>query len=353
MASVPPTTSSAPFAFAIGLTRSSAAGAMIDCYFPCPVFKPDPALATVINAHFGAGVSTVTGRMVSAFASALAATLPAGSSAEVLIEHSEALASAAQPLTAVCLLDDGAIQHTAEAYLKLHLLSHRLTLPNTLNLDNLFAHLPNVAWTSDGAIAIGELDAALRDARLEGRHLEVHSVDKFPRMTNYVVPAGVRIADASRIRLGAYLGEGTTVMHEGFVNFNAGALGPNMVEGRISQGVIIGANTDLGGSSSTMGTLSGGGSIKITVGENCLIGANAGTGIPLGDRCTIEAGLYITSGTRVVVLDEHGERVKTVRARELAGASDLLFIRNSMNGQVECRTNRKAIELNEQLHAHN
>ena len=179
------------------------------------------------------------------------------------------------------------------------------------------------------------------------------SVDKFPRMTNYVVPSGVRIADGSRIRLGAYLGEGTTVMHEGFLNFNAAALGPNMVEGRISQGVIVGAHSDLGGSSSTMGTLSGGGSIRITIGENCLLGANAGTGIPLGDRCTIEAGLYITAGTRVMLLDEHGAEVRRVKARELAGASDLLFIRNGLTGQVECRTNRKAIELNELLHAHN
>ena len=178
-------------------------------------------------------------------------------------------------------------------------------------------------------------------------------VDKFPKMVNYVIPTGVRIADASRIRLGAYLGDGTTVMHEGFVNFNAGALGPNMVEGRISQGVTIGEGTDLGGSASTMGTLAGGGKIVITLGKNCLVGANAGVGIPLGDRCTVEAGLYITAGTVVSIVDETGEEVRKAKARELAGQSDMLFIRNSQTGQVLCRTNKRAIELNEALHSHN
>jgi 2,3,4,5-tetrahydropyridine-2,6-dicarboxylate N-succinyltransferase len=190
-------------------------------------------------------------------------------------------------------------------------------------------------------------------ARLRGEHLEVQSVDKFPRMVNYVIPAGIRIADASRVRLGAYLGDGTTVMHEGQVNFNSGTRGPNMVEGRISQGVIMDAGTDLGGGASTMGTLSGGGTIRVSLGKNCLVGANAGTGIPLGDRCTIEAGLYITASTPVTVIDEHGETVKRVKARELAGGSDMLFVRNGLNGQVQCRTNRKAIALNEALHANN
>ena len=256
-------------------------------------------------------------------------------------------------MTVVRLDTDDAISSTAEAYLKLHLLSHRLTLPNTLNLDGIFAHLPNLAWTSAGPVEVEKLGDALIAARIKGEHLEVMSIDKFPKMVNYVMPSGVRIADASRIRLGAYLGDGTTVMHEGFVNFNAGAIGPNMVEGRISQGVIIDEGTDLGGSASTMGTLSGGGNITITLGKNCLIGANAGTGIPLGDRCTIEAGLYITAGTVVSLVDENGEEVRKVKARELAGASDMLFIRNSQNGQVLCRTNRQAIELNEALHAHN
>ena len=186
-----------------------------------------------------------------------------------------------------------------------------------------------------------------------GETLTVHSVDKFPRMTDYVVPIGVRIADTARVRLGAYIGEGTTVMHEGFINFNAGTEGPGMVEGRISAGVFVGSGSDLGGSSSTMGTLSGGGNIVISLGRECLLGANAGIGIPLGDRCTVEAGLYITAGTKVVMLDEQGEAVQTIKARELAGKSDLLLRRNSTTGAVECLTNKSAVELNEELHAHN
>jgi 2,3,4,5-tetrahydropyridine-2-carboxylate N-succinyltransferase len=258
-----------------------------------------------------------------------------------------------QTLTSVRLDTDAPSNSIEEVYLKLHLLSHRLCLPNTLNLDGIFAHLPNLAWTSAGPIEVDELPSALINARAQGMNLEVFSIDKFPKMVNYVVPTGVRIADASRIRLGAYLGEGTTVMHEGFVNFNAAAIGPNMIEGRISQGVIVGAGTDLGGSASTMGTLSGGGNIIVSIGENCLIGANAGTGIPLGDRCTIEAGLYITGGTPIAVFDESGQQVRLVKGRELAGNSDMLFIRNSQNGQVICRTNRQAIELNDALHTHN
>jgi 2,3,4,5-tetrahydropyridine-2-carboxylate N-succinyltransferase len=172
-------------------------------------------------------------------------------------------------------------------------------------------------------------------------------------MTNYVVPSGVRIAHTARVRLGAYVGEGTTVMHEGFINFNAGTEGPNMVEGRISAGVTVGAGSDLGGGCSTMGTLSGGGNIVISVGKDCLLGANAGLGIPLGDRCTVEAGLYLTAGTRVRLLDESGTPVSDIKARELAGQSDLLFRRNSVTGAVECLANRSAVELNRELHAHN
>ncbi len=179
------------------------------------------------------------------------------------------------------------------------------------------------------------------------------SVDKFPKMTDYVVPAGVRIADAARIRLGAYVGEGTTVMHEGFVNFNAGTEGPGMIEGRVSAGVFVGKGSDLGGGCSTMGTLSGGGNIVIKVGEGCLIGANAGIGIPLGDRNTVESGLYVTAGTKVKLLDENNQLVKVVKARDLAGQPDLLFRRNSETGAVECKTHKSAIELNEALHAHN
>ena len=248
---------------------------------------------------------------------------------------------------------DAAPTSTADAYLRLHALSHLLVRPNTLNLDGIFGHLPNVAWTNQGAVDLSELAELQLEARLKGELLEVFSVDKFPKMTDYVVPAGVRIADTARVRLGAYIGEGTTIMHEGFVNFNAGTEGPGMIEGRVSAGVFVGKGSDLGGGCSTMGTLSGGGNIVIKVGEGCLIGANAGIGIPLGDRNTVEAGLYITAGTKVNLLDENNQLVKVVKARDLAGQTDLLFRRNSLNGAVECKTHKSAIELNEALHAHN
>lgn len=325
------------FAFAVGIAHTNSNGEALDCLFPQPFLCPTGEAAHAAE-QFAAGTQTATPDEVNSKAGAITPS--------PLLEYD-------QPLIVVRLNADEAISSTAEAYLKLHLLSHRLTLPNTLNLDGIFAHLPNLAWTSAGPVEADKLSDALIAARVKGEHLEVMSIDKFPKMVNYVMPGGVRIADASRIRLGAYLGDGTTVMHEGFVNFNAGAMGPNMVEGRISQGVIIDEGTDLGGSASTMGTLSGGGNITITLGKNCLIGANAGTGIPLGDRCTIEAGLYITAGTVVSLVDETGEEIRKVKARELAGGSDMLFIRNSQNGQVLCRTNRQAIELNEALHAHN
>ena len=179
----------------------------------------------------------------------------------------------------------------------------------------------------------------------------VHSVDKFPRMTDYVTLSDVRIADANRVRLGAYLGSGTTIMHEGFVNLNAGSLGEAMIEGRISQGVVIGDKTDIGGGASTMGTLSGGNDVRISLGKNCLLGANSGLGSPLGDRCTVEAGLYLTASYKVEVIDDKGEISETVKASELASKSDLLFIRNSLTGSIQCRPNKKVIELNEELHS--
>jgi 2,3,4,5-tetrahydropyridine-2-carboxylate N-succinyltransferase len=218
----------------------------------------------------------------------------------------------------------------ADAYLRLHLLSHRLVRPRTINLDGIFGILPNVAWTTRGPIAIDELPAARLRARTHGEHLVVLGVDRFPRMIDYVVPSGVRIADADRVRLGAYLAEGTVVMHEGFVNFNAGTLGTSMVEGRISAGVVVGDGSDIGGGASIMGTLSGGGQEVISVGKGCLIGANAGIGISLGDNCIVEAGAYVTGGSRITLPD--GEIVK---ARELSGAPNLLFRRNSVTGALE------------------
>jgi 2,3,4,5-tetrahydropyridine-2-carboxylate N-succinyltransferase len=258
-----------------------------------------------------------------------------------------------QRVVATALADNTAPDSVEAAYLKLHLISHRLVKPHETDLTGLFGLLPNVAWTDQGPVDLNELSQRQLDARLRGAVLEVSSVDKFPKMTNYVVPAGVRIAHTARVRLGAYLGEGTTVMHEGFINFNAGTEGPGMIEGRISAGVWVGKGSDLGGGCSTMGTLSGGGNIVISVGKECLIGANAGLGIPLGDRCTIEAGLFVTAGTKVSVLDDRGETIETVSARTLAGRSDLLFRRHSSTGAVQCLTNKSAIELNEMLHANN
>jgi 2,3,4,5-tetrahydropyridine-2,6-dicarboxylate N-succinyltransferase len=219
---------------------------------------------------------------------------------------------------------------TADAYLRLHLLSHRLIRPHGANLDGVFRVLPNVAWTNAGPVDPAQLDAVRLRFRTAGRPLCVYGVDKFPRMVDYVAPGGVRIADADRVRLGAHLAEGTTVMHEGFVNYNAGTLGSSMVEGRISAGVVVGDGSDVGGGASIMGTLSGGGTEVISVGERCLLGANSGLGISLGDDCTIEAGLYVTAGTKVATPD--GEVVK---AAELSGASGLLFRRNSQTGAVE------------------
>jgi 2,3,4,5-tetrahydropyridine-2-carboxylate N-succinyltransferase len=251
----------------------------------------------------------------------------------------------------ISVSDDKAPASVPEAFLKLHLLSYRLVKPNETNLDGIFGILQNVVWTSEGPFSIADFKKKQLEARKENRHILVHSVDKFPRMTDYVTLSDVRIADANRVRLGAYLGSGTTIMHEGFVNFNAGSLGEAMIEGRISQGVVIGDKTDIGGGASTMGTLSGGNDVRISLGKNCLLGANSGLGIPLGDRCTVEAGLYLTASSKVEVIDDKGEISETVKASELASKSDLLFIRNSLTGSIQCRPNKKVIELNEELHS--
>jgi 2,3,4,5-tetrahydropyridine-2,6-dicarboxylate N-succinyltransferase len=218
----------------------------------------------------------------------------------------------------------------SDVYLRLHLLSHRLMQPRTINLDGIFGLLNNVVWTSMGPVAVPTIEDVRLRARAVGRLLVVNGVDKFPRMTDYVVPTGVRIADASRVRLGAHLAEGTTVMHEGYCNFNAGTLGVSMVEGRISAGVVVGNGSDIGGGASIMGTLSGGGTEVVSIGERCLLGAQAGIGISLGDECVVEAGLYVTAGTLVKLPD--GEVVK---AKVLSGAGGLLYRRNSQSGAVE------------------
>ncbi|MHA7178577.1 2,3,4,5-tetrahydropyridine-2,6-dicarboxylate N-succinyltransferase [Arthrobacter sp. MDB2-24] len=241
---------------------------------------------------------------------------------------------------------DDAPADTPDAYLRLHLLSHRLVRPNTINLDGIFGLLANVVWTSHGPAAVQGFETVRAGLRARGP-VAVYGVDKFPRMVDYVVPAGVRIADADRVRLGAHLADGTTVMHEGFVNFNAGTLGTSMVEGRISAGVVVGNGSDVGGGASIMGTLSGGGKERITIGERCLLGAESGVGISLGDDCVVEAGLYLTAGTKVTLQDG-----SLVKAKDLSGEPGILFLRNSATGAVEARPRTgEGIALNPALHA--
>lgn len=340
------------FAFGIGIGTQNYKGEWLETFYQKPLYMPDATIREIAGNTLGytSGNQTLepSADQLKAFAEALH-----GAGIDDQAKLAEKAAGSQRPAVVTLLDTDDTASSTPEVYLKLHLISHRLVKPHGLKLDGIFGLLPNVAWTNEGAIDLDELPDRQMDARVAGRILEIKSVDKFPQMTDYVVPRGVRIADTARVRLGAYVGEGTTVMHEGFINFNAGTEGTSMIEGRISAGVMVGKGSDLGGGCSTMGTLSGGGNIIIAVGENCLIGANAGIGIPLGDRTTVEAGLYITAGTKVAVLDENNDLVQTVKARDLANKPDLLFRRNSQNGAVECKTNKTAIELNEALHANN
>ena len=330
--------------FGLGIASENAAGDTLDVFYPQPL--------STVTGPLCDGLADVAGRLDSTQLRELATMLhKMGENA--LGDLATRLAESDRPIVAALLADNHPASSVEEAYLKLHLLSHRLVKPHQTDLTGLFGLLPNVAWTDEGPVDLTELPQRQLDARLRGTVLEVSSVDKFPKMTNYVVPAGVRIAHTARVRLGAYLGEGTTVMHEGFINFNAGTEGPGMIEGRIAAGVWVGTGSDLGGGCSTMGTLSGGGDIIISVGRECLIGANAGLGIPLGDRCTIEAGLFVTAGTKVSLLDESGNVVDIVSARTLAGRPDLLFRRHSTTGAVQCLTNQSAIALNEMLHVNN
>ncbi|MEZ5528517.1 MAG: 2,3,4,5-tetrahydropyridine-2,6-dicarboxylate N-succinyltransferase [Porticoccaceae bacterium] len=340
------------YSFGLGIGTQNNNGDWLEVYYPQPLLNPSEK---VVNAAKSALDYTGGNQAIALDATKLdklaEALKNAGADDQAAI--AEQLKQSARPAVATLLAADEAPASVPEGYLKLHLLSHRLVKPNSITLAGLFGVLRNVAWTSEGAIDIEELPARQLQARLANRTLSVDSVDKFPKMVDYVVPAGVRIADTARVRLGAYIGEGTTIMHEGFVNFNAGTEATSMVEGRISQGVFVKSGSDLGGGSSTMGTLSGGGNIIITIGNQCLLGANSGLGIPLGDRCTLEAGLYITAGTKVTLLDDQNQVVGQVKARELSGKDDLLFRRNSTTGAVECLTNKSAVELNEALHASN
>jgi 2,3,4,5-tetrahydropyridine-2-carboxylate N-succinyltransferase len=304
-------------AWGIGLATVTAAGQVLDTWFPAGSLGLGDEPADV-------------------------AVLPAG------LTGPKALAGLSTTEVRVTIGSLGdPIKDTSDAYLRLHLLSHRLVRPNEPNLDGIFGVLANVAWTSAGPCPPDRVDELRLIERAAGRHLSVFGVDKFPRMTDYVVPAGVRIADADRVRLGAHLAAGTTVMQEGFVNYNAGTLGTSMVEGRIVQGVVVGDGSDIGGGSSIMGTLSGGGKDKVTIGERSLLGANAGVGISLGDDCVIEAGTYITASSKITLPDG-----RVVKARELSGVDGLLFWRNSVTGALEARPRKgTGIELNAALHA--
>ena len=343
------------FAFGLGVGHQNSENQWLDTYFPKALCRPDPALVLIICEVFGWKGSNITRQITIDDLEDLLEALEESNDgdAEGLLHALTPLAGTDQPLVISVLETDEKPTSVPEIYLKLSMISMRKIQPHGTNLEGIFTLLPNVAWTSQGPIDVKNLARAQTRARASGEVLTVHSVDKFPRMADYVVPHGVRIGDASRIRLGAHLGEGTTVMHEGFINFNAGTLGVSMVEGRISAGVVVGDGSDLGGGSSTMGILSGGGDIVISIGEQCLLGANAGLGIPLGDRCTVESGLYMTAGSKIKLLDKNGQIVSTLKARDLAGQDDLLFRRNSLTGEIECLANKSAVALNQELHANN
>jgi 2,3,4,5-tetrahydropyridine-2-carboxylate N-succinyltransferase len=312
-------------AWGIGLATLAADGSTLDTWFPAPQLgaAPDDVETQALHGQLGAAAREDEVR---------------GTRQEVVVR---AIELAAAPADA------------SDAYLRLHLLSHRLVEPNAQNLDGLFGQLSNVVWTSEGPCAVTGFEETRLRLIAAGRTPTVLSVDKFPRMVDYVLPSGVRIGDADRVRLGAHLADGTTVMHEGFVNFNAGTLGHSMVEGRISQGVVVGDGSDVGGGASTMGTLSGGGTERVRIGRRSLVGAEAGVGIAIGDDCVIEAGLYVTAGTKVTVVDPRGvEDGTVVKARELSGMDNLLFRRNSVSGAVEVVAREgRTVELNAALHA--
>lgn len=339
------------FALAFGVGTKDSKGQWLDVYYPLPLHQPAADLVETITTIMEYEHGNHAIELDPSQLRRLAEGLETHDAAQAALLRQ--LSGTKRPAVLTLLSLDSKPSSVPEVYLKLHLLSHRLVKPHEQNLDDIFSLLPNVAWTNRGAVAIDELPAEQLAARLRGENLEVNSVDKFPKMTDYVVPAGVRIADTARVRLGAYIGAGTTVMHEGFCNFNAGTEGPAMIEGRISAGVFVGANSDLGGGCSVLGTLSGGGKQVVSIGRNCLIGANAGLGIPLGDRCTIEAGLYLTAGTKVTLVDSKGQAAGVCKAYELSGRNDMLLRRNSLSGRVECLSNNAEIELNSVLHKHN
>ncbi|MHA3019976.1 2,3,4,5-tetrahydropyridine-2,6-dicarboxylate N-succinyltransferase [Mycobacterium sp. BMJ-28] len=307
----------------VGLATIAADGTVLDTWFPAPELTGD-------------GVSGTTRLSVAELTDNLSDLTGPDTDRDVEVVAVR---------TTIASLDDKPVD-TFDVYLRLHLLSHRLVKPHEANLDGIFGLLSNVVWTNFGPAPVEGFELVRAKLRRRGS-VTVYGVDKFPRMVDYVLPSGVRIADADRVRLGAHLASGTTVMHEGFVNFNAGTLGTSMVEGRISAGVVVDDGSDVGGGASIMGTLSGGGKEVISVGKRCLLGANAGVGISLGDDCVVEAGLYVTGGTKVTTADG-----QTVKAKELSGGNNLLFRRNSLSGAVEVvKRDGTGITLNEALHA--
>ncbi|MBE1514193.1 2,3,4,5-tetrahydropyridine-2,6-dicarboxylate N-succinyltransferase [Nesterenkonia halotolerans] len=304
-----------------GLASVTADGTVLDTWFPNPVLSP---LSDNDDAALIAGLEAATGE-----------DADRGVRTQLVSVESDLDAEATS---------------ASDVWLRLHLLSHRLVKPRTINLDGIFGHLSNVVWTNFGPCAVAGFETTRLRLRARG-HVSVYSIDKFPRLVDYVTPSGVRIGDADRVRLGAHLAEGTTVMHEGFVNFNAGTLGNSMVEGRISAGVVVGDGTDIGGGASIMGTLSGGGKEKITLGERVLLGANSGVGISIGDDCVVEAGLYVTAGTKVSVLGDDRSVEDTVKASALSGVPNLLFRRDSVTGAVQAVPRKgQKVELNAALH---
>jgi 2,3,4,5-tetrahydropyridine-2-carboxylate N-succinyltransferase len=311
----------------------------------------------VTNAAWGHGLATLdsTGTVLDVWFPAPALGTSDGADAPADLAALEGTDDARGVRREVRLVEIADLQSapasTEDVWLRLHLLSSRLVAPHSISMDGVFGLLTNVVWTSAGPCAVQDFESTRARLRAAGQHVTVLGVDKFPRMVDYVLPTGVRIADADRVRLGAHLAEGTTVMHEGFVNYNAGTLGASMVEGRISAGVVVGDGSDVGGGASIMGTLSGGGKEVISIGERCLLGANAGIGISLGDDCVVEAGCYVTAGTKVTVRDID-DKPQVIKAAQLSGASNVLFRRNSVTGAIEAVPWKgKGIALNAALHA--
>lgn len=333
-------TDHSPGAWAVGLATLDPDGQVLDAWYPSPALAgPDELQRAADSTGAPAGGATRLDPSAAASLLDLNVTGACGPDDRRGVDR-VAVATLVESLGAPPT-------DPYDAYLRLHLLSHRLIPPHGANLEGIFGVLTNVVWTSAGPCPVEGFERVRAALRAAGESVQVHGLDKFPRMTDYVVPSGVRIADADRVRLGAHVARGTTVMHEGFINFNAGTLGTSMVEGRISQGVIVDDGSDVGGGASIMGTLSGGGTEVIRVGRRCLIGANAGIGISLGDDCVVEAGLYVTAGTRVTLPDG-----AVVKAGELSGRNGLLYRRNSVSGAVET-LNREggAVALNEALHS--